>query len=136
MQQLKEPFWLARNLKTWLRSTILLARFNSLMLLKFHKERTDNLNLQNVVNEFVSKETRTKPIWALHWQRFLTLLIKVKSVFARNISLKMFCKKGLTQTWTKSLKDICVVLSFCFTQKACSFTKNELPLHVFFRRFY
>ena len=34
------------------------ARFNSLALLKFHKERTDNLKLLNVVNEFVSKETR------------------------------------------------------------------------------
>ena len=34
------------------------ARFNSLALLKFHKERTDNMKLLNVVNEFVSKETR------------------------------------------------------------------------------
>ena len=34
------------------------ARFNSLALLKFHKERTDNMELLNVVNEFVSKETR------------------------------------------------------------------------------
>ena len=49
---------LARNLKTWLGSTMLPAGFNSLALLKFHKERTYNLNLLNVVNEFVSKETR------------------------------------------------------------------------------
>ena len=34
------------------------ARFNSLALLKFHIERTDNVNLLNVVSEFVSKETR------------------------------------------------------------------------------
>ena len=34
------------------------ARFNSLALIKFHKEPTDNLNLLNVVNEFVSKDTR------------------------------------------------------------------------------
>ena len=46
-------FSLARNLKSWLRTMMLPARFNSLALLKFHKERTDNLNLLNVVNEFV-----------------------------------------------------------------------------------
>ena len=34
------------------------AKFNSLALLKFHKERTANMKLLNVVNEFVSKETR------------------------------------------------------------------------------
>ena len=34
--------------------------------------------------------------------------------------MKMFCKKGLAQNWAKSLEDICVVLSFCFTQKAAA----------------
>ena len=51
-------FLLARNLKTWIRSTMLPARYNSLLLLKFHKEQTDNINLLNVANAFVSKETR------------------------------------------------------------------------------
>ena len=41
----ERTFSLARNLKTWLRSTVLPAKFNSLVLLKFHRERTDNLNL-------------------------------------------------------------------------------------------
>ena len=60
-------FSLARNLKTWLRSKMLPARFRSLALLKFHKEQTDKLNLLNVVNEFFSKETRLrKPIWTFH----------------------------------------------------------------------
>ena len=54
----ERTFSLARNPETWLRSTMLPARFYSLALKKFHKERTDNLNLLNVVNEFVSKETR------------------------------------------------------------------------------
>ena len=53
----QRTFSLARNLKTWLRCTILRARFNSLVLLKFHKDRIDNLNLLNVASEFVSKET-------------------------------------------------------------------------------
>ena len=44
---------LARNLKTRLHSTMLPARFISLALLKIYKERTDNLILLNVVNEFV-----------------------------------------------------------------------------------
>ena len=51
-------FSLTRNLKTWMRSTMLPATFNSLALLKFHNKRTDNLNLLNVVNEFVNKETQ------------------------------------------------------------------------------
>ena len=51
-------FSLARNLNSWLQSTMLPARFNFLALLKFYKERTDNLNLRNIVNEFVSKENR------------------------------------------------------------------------------
>ena len=34
-------FSLARNLKTWLQSTMLPARFNFLALLKLHKERTE-----------------------------------------------------------------------------------------------
>ena len=54
----EKTFSLARNLKTRLRSKILPSRFNPLALLKFHKERTDSLDLLNVVNEFVSKETR------------------------------------------------------------------------------
>ena len=54
----ERTFSLARNLKTWLRSTMLPARVNSVALLKFHKEQIDNLNLLNIVNEFVSKETR------------------------------------------------------------------------------
>ena len=54
----EKTFSLTRNLKTWLGSTMLPARFNSLALLKFHKEQTGNLDLLNVVNEFVSKETR------------------------------------------------------------------------------
>ena len=54
----ERTFSLARNLKTWLQSTMLPARFDSVALLKFHKELIDNLNLVNVVNEFVSKETR------------------------------------------------------------------------------
>ena len=53
----ERTFSLARNLKTWLWSTMLPARFSSLALLKFRKERNDNLNILNVVNELVSKET-------------------------------------------------------------------------------
>ena len=38
----ERTFSLARNLKTWLRSTMLPARFNSIALLKFPKERPDS----------------------------------------------------------------------------------------------
>ena len=57
-ETIKRTFSFARNLKAWLRSTMLPARFNYLALLKFHREQTDNLKLRNVVNEFVSKVTR------------------------------------------------------------------------------
>ena len=58
-------------------------------------------------------------------------IFKVKILFAPGISLKMFCKKGLPQIWTKFLKDISIVISFYFAQKARSFTKNKL-LYMFF----
>ena len=57
-ETIKRTFSFARNLKAWLRSTMLPGKFNYLALLKFHRAQTDNLNLRNVVNEFVSKVTR------------------------------------------------------------------------------
>ena len=50
-------------------------------------------------------------------RNIFNLIFKVKILFAQSISLKMFCKKGLPQIWTKSLKDISIVISFCLDKK-------------------
>ena len=46
---------LAKNMKTWLQSTMLPARFNYLALLKLHKKWSDKLNLLNVVNNLFAR---------------------------------------------------------------------------------
>ena len=44
-----------RRVKTYLRSTTMSQiRFNNLLVLHVHKDKTDNLNLVNCLNEFVS----------------------------------------------------------------------------------
>ena len=50
----ERSFSTARRLKNWLRSTMTNRRFNALGLLNTHKELTDNLDLAEVGNEFVS----------------------------------------------------------------------------------
>ena len=51
----ERSFSLARRIKTWMRSKMLAARFNSLAILYSHNSLTDNLNLRDVANGFVSK---------------------------------------------------------------------------------
>ena len=47
------------RIKTFLRSTMTQARLNQLMTLHVHKDRTDALDLTEIVNEFASwNETR------------------------------------------------------------------------------
>ena len=47
-----------RRLKTFLRSTMTQERLNSCMVLHIHTDHTDNLVLNEVANEFVSKGER------------------------------------------------------------------------------
>ena len=44
----------ARRLKTWLRSTMTQTRFSNLTILNTHKQRTDNLCLIDIANEFTA----------------------------------------------------------------------------------
>ena len=44
---------MARRIKTWMRSTMLQSRFNSLAILKFHRDRTDHLDVLKVAEQFV-----------------------------------------------------------------------------------
>ena len=43
-----------RRVKTYLRSRMSQIRFNNLLILHVHKDKTDNLNLVDCLNEFVS----------------------------------------------------------------------------------
>ena len=49
-----------RRLKTWLRATTVQQRINWCMLLHVHKDRTDQLTLPDIVNEFVSHNASRK----------------------------------------------------------------------------
>ena len=49
-----------RRLKTWLRATTVQQRINWCMLLHVHKDRTDQLTLPDIVNEFVSHNAGRK----------------------------------------------------------------------------
>ena len=47
-----------RHLKSYLRSTMTQKRLNHLMLLYAHNERVDQLQLQDIVKEFIQKNPR------------------------------------------------------------------------------
>ena len=44
----------SRRIKTWLRSQMSQERFNHVSILNTHKERLDNLHLEEVANDFAS----------------------------------------------------------------------------------
>ena len=50
----ERSFSALRHVKTYLRSTMGQERLNNLMLLHIHKELTDDLDLKDVVTEFIS----------------------------------------------------------------------------------
>ena len=52
----ERTFSLARRVKTWMRSTMLPTRFNSVSILNFHKDRTDKLDLIKIANAFVQSD--------------------------------------------------------------------------------
>jgi len=60
----ERSFSLARRVKTWMRSTMLPSRFNSLATLHAHKQLTDSLDLRDVANDFVSKTHSRKAIFS------------------------------------------------------------------------
>ena len=52
----ERTFSLVRRVKTWMRSTMLPTRFNSVSILNFHKDRTDKLDLIKIANAFVQSD--------------------------------------------------------------------------------
>ena len=57
----ERTFSLARRVKTWMRSTMLPSRFNSVSILHFHKDRTDKLDIIKIANSFIqTNENRSR----------------------------------------------------------------------------
>ena len=50
----ERSFYVARRIKTWLRSNIIPPRFNALSFLHIHKDLIDGLDVISVANDFVS----------------------------------------------------------------------------------
>lgn len=59
----ERTFSLARRVKTWMRSTMLPSRFNSISILNFHKDRTDKLDLIKIANAFVQSDDNRKRVF-------------------------------------------------------------------------
>ena len=59
----ERSFSLAQRLKTWLRSTMNQKLFNSLAILSFHKEITDEISVVDAANEFVATKPTRKDIF-------------------------------------------------------------------------
>ena len=59
----ERSFSALRRIKTFLRATMGQERLNHLMILHVHKDKTDNLKLPEIANEFVSKNERRLTIF-------------------------------------------------------------------------
>ena len=60
----ERSFSALRRVKSYLRTTMGQQRLNYLMLLHVHKERTDNLDLKSVLNDFVGDSEHRGGIFA------------------------------------------------------------------------
>ena len=56
----ERSFSALRRLKNYLRTTMTQKRLNHLIVMHIHKERTDQLDLSSIANEFVSFNERRK----------------------------------------------------------------------------
>ena len=61
----ERTFSMARRVKTWMRSTMLPSRFNSIAILTFHKERTDSLDLIATANAFACSNENRKRLFGV-----------------------------------------------------------------------
>ena len=73
----ERSFSAMRGVKSYLCSTMLQERLNSLMLIHVHKDLTDKINiLCDVCNEFVSKDERRQQVFG----KFLIIIIQPEAV--------------------------------------------------------
>ena len=59
----ERSFSALRRAKSYLQSTMNQLRLNNIMMLHVHKDRTDNLNLLEVANEFFSVKEQRKAVF-------------------------------------------------------------------------
>lgn len=59
----ERSFSVPRRMKTWLRSTMSQTRMNWCMVLHIHNDHTDKLNIVDVANEFVSRNSTRSHIF-------------------------------------------------------------------------
>ena len=59
----ERSFSALRRAKSYLQSTMKQLRLNNIMILHVHKDRTDDLNLAEVANEFVSVKEQRKAVF-------------------------------------------------------------------------
>ena len=60
----ERSFSALRRIKSYLRSTMSQARLNHLMVLHYHQDMTDNLDLKTIVNYFISAKESRQNIFA------------------------------------------------------------------------
>ena len=64
----ERSFSALRRIKTYLRSTMSQARLNHLMVLHYHQDFTDSLDIKLVANDFISAhESRMKIVLPTHY---------------------------------------------------------------------
>ena len=54
----ERSFSALKRVKTYLRTTMIQRRLNHLMLMHVHKDKTDNVDLKEISNDFVCNENR------------------------------------------------------------------------------
>ena len=60
----ERSFSALRRIKSYLRSTMTQRRLNHLMLLHYHQDLTDLLNMQEVANDFISAKEQRSTVFA------------------------------------------------------------------------
>ena len=62
----ERSFSALRRIKSYLRSTMTQARLNHLMILHYHQEMTDELDLKYIANEYILKSETRRCIFATY----------------------------------------------------------------------
>lgn len=61
----ERSFSVLRRVKTYLRSTMLQDRLNNIAILHVYSDMTDNLDLEELLNKFISRNTKRSAVFAL-----------------------------------------------------------------------
>ena len=62
----ERSFSILRRLKNYLRSTIMQNRLNHIAILHCYPDAVDKLNMEELMNEFISRNTKRTSVFALH----------------------------------------------------------------------